>query len=309
MNILPTYNIIAVILGIIFLAASFLHLKHTDQYIPKSILSFWFIMEVMILFFLGGYLLFLVIITQQITFPVNLVTSTVFLAGSMFVLLMINVTKITIKRIKEREMELREIHKQLNQAYESTIEGWGLALELRDEETEGHTKRVTELTLRLSRQYGVPEEDLVHIRRGALLHDIGKIAVSDRILMKTDALSPEEKQEMRNHPEYARRMLANISYLREAMVIPYCHHERWDGSGYPQGLKGEDIPLAARLFAVADVWDALIYKRRYHKAWSQKRVCDHIKSRSGSHFDPKVVDCFMELALCDETREISRLEP
>lgn len=242
--------------------------------------------------------MFLVIIAKQMAFPTDLITSTIFLGGSLFVLLVINVTKITIKRIKEKERQLFEMNKNLNQAYESTVEGWGFALELRDEETEGHTKRVTDLTIKLSKQFGVPEKDIPNIRRGALLHDIGKIAVQDSILMKTGALTEEERKEMEKHPEHALTMLANIDYLKAAIDIPYCHHERWDGTGYPQGLRGEEIPLAARIFAVADVWDALINERRYHQAWSAEKVCDHIKARSGSHFDPKVIKSFLEMTLC-----------
>ena len=304
MTFLHIYDIAAVLCGLLFLATSFFLARQADQYIPKAILTKWYIMEAMILFFLVGYILFLVIIAKKMSFPTDLITSTIFPGGSMFVLLVINVSKITIKNIRESEHQLFDMNQELNQAYESTVEGWGLALELRDEETEGHTQRVTKLTVQLARQFGVPDEELTNIRRGALLHDIGKIAVPDSILMKKGELSRAERKEIEKHSEHAHTILANIDYLKPACDIPYCHHERWDGTGYPRGLRGEEIPLGARIFAVADVWDALIHERRYHPAWSTKKVCDHMKAGSGSHFDPKVIKSFLELELCEDTGQI-----
>jgi putative nucleotidyltransferase with HDIG domain/PAS domain S-box-containing protein len=185
--------------------------------------------------------------------------------------------------------------KELNQAYESTIEGWSKAMDLRDKETEGHTLRVTEMTTELALALGIHGEALVHIRRGALLHDIGKMGVPDRILLKPDSLSDDEAILMRRHPSYAFDMLAPIGYLHSALDIPYCHHERWDGSGYPRGLKAEEIPLAARLFAVVDVWDALTSDRPYRPSWTGKEALDYIKDLSGVQFDPKIVEKFVEL--------------
>jgi len=185
--------------------------------------------------------------------------------------------------------------KEMNQAYESTIEGWSKAMDLRDKETEGHTLRVTEMTTRLAKSMGISGEALVHIRRGALLHDIGKMGVPDRILLKPDSLSDDELLIMRRHPRYAYDMLAPISYLNPALDIPYCHHERWDGKGYPQGLKGEEIPLAARLFAVVDVWDALTSDRPYRPAWTRKEALDYIKELTEEHFDPRIVEKFVEI--------------
>jgi HD-GYP domain-containing protein (c-di-GMP phosphodiesterase class II) len=184
---------------------------------------------------------------------------------------------------------------ELNQAYESTIEGWSKAMDLRDKETEGHTQRVTELTTKLAISMGIGGDELLHIRRGALLHDIGKMGVPDRILLKPDNLSDDEMLLMRRHPKYAYDMLSSISYLRPALDIPYCHHERWDGKGYPQGLKGEEIPLAARLFAVIDVWDALTSDRPYRPAWTRKEAMDYIKELSQKHFDPNIIKKFVEL--------------
>lgn len=185
--------------------------------------------------------------------------------------------------------------KELNLAYESTIEGWSKAMDLRDRETEGHTLRVTEMTTKLAQSMGFNGEELVHIRRGALLHDIGKMGVPDRILLKPDTLKDEELLIMRRHPQYAYDMLSPVSYLHQALTIPYCHHEWWDGSGYPQGLKGEEIPLAARLFAVVDVWDALTSDRPYRPAWTNQETITYIKGLSGKQFDPQVVDKFFEM--------------
>jgi putative nucleotidyltransferase with HDIG domain len=296
---------IAVFFGLIFLALAFFIARTTKIFIPKSIRGKWVVMELFILFFLAGYLVFLFIIGHNIEFPTDLITSTIFLGGSLFVLLVINVTQTAIKGIKSREMQVSEMHRQLYRAYESTIEGWGRALEQRDTETNGHTVRVTEITIKLARKYGLSEEAIEHIRRGALLHDIGKMSISDKILLNTGSLSEAERKEMEKHSIYAYQMLSSIEYLKPALDIPYCHHERWDGSGYPRGLKGEEIPLAARIFAVADVWDALISQRRYHLAWSSKKVCDYIVSGSGTHFDPEVVEKFLALELCDENSSLA----
>ena len=190
---------------------------------------------------------------------------------------------------------LRSANLDLTLAYDATLEGWSRALDLRDKETEGHTQRVTELTLEFAKRMGVNEEECIHIRRGALLHDIGKLGIPDHILLKPAALTEEEWVIMRKHPIYAFDLLAPIAYLRPAMDIPYCHHEKWDGSGYPRGLKGEQIPLAARLFAVVDVWDALRSERPYREAWPEEKVLEHIRSQAGSHFDPKVVEVFLQM--------------
>ena len=183
----------------------------------------------------------------------------------------------------------------MSQAYDATIEGWSRAMDLRDKETEGHTQRVTDMTMRLSLAMNVDEADLVQIRRGALLHDIGKLGVPDHILLKADALTDEEWEIMRQHPGYAFRMLASVDYLRHALEIPYSHHEKWDGSGYPRGLKGLEIPLAARIFAVADVWDAITSDRPYRKGWSKADALKYIQEQSGSYFDPQVVNVFLKI--------------
>jgi PAS domain S-box-containing protein len=196
---------------------------------------------------------------------------------------------------KRAELDLQRAHADLAGAYEATIEGWSNVLDLRDKETEGHTQRVTEATIRLARAMGISEDQIIHIRRGALLHDIGKMAIPDGILQKPAPLTEDEWKEMRRHPEYAYHMLFPIVYLRPALDIPYCHHERWDGTGYPRGLKGEQIPLSARIFSIIDVWDALLSNRPYRKGCSEDAVLEYIQKHSGTSFDPRLVDAFLEL--------------
>jgi putative two-component system response regulator len=186
-------------------------------------------------------------------------------------------------------------HLQLLSAYDATIEGWSRAMDLRDKETEGHTQRVTTLTEKLAKLAGISDDDLLNMRRGSLLHDIGKMGVPDSILHKPDKLTDEEWVIMRQHPQYAYDMIQPIEYLRPALDIPYCHHEKWDGSGYPRGLKGEEIPLSARIFAVIDVWDAVTSDRPYRLAWDKQKALDHIREQNGKHFDPYVVDLFYKM--------------
>ena len=180
-------------------------------------------------------------------------------------------------------------------AYDATIEGWSRAMDLRDKETEGHTQRVTDMAVKMAREAGMSDADLIHVRRGGLLHDMGKLGVPDNILLNPGKLTDEEWVLMRKHPQFAYDMLSPIAYLRPALDIPYCHHEKWDGSGYPRGLKEEQIPLAARLFAIVDVWDALRSDRPYRAAWPEAKVIEHIRAESGSHFDPKAVEIFLKV--------------
>ncbi len=191
--------------------------------------------------------------------------------------------------------EIQRSNMELNLAYMATLEGWVHALDLRDSETAGHTQRVTQKTLKLARYMGIGEEDLAHIHRGALLHDIGKIGIPDHILNKPGSLTDDEWISMRMHPTFAYELLMEIDFLRPALDIPYSHHEKWDGTGYPQGLKGDQIPLAARVFALIDVWDALSCDRPYRQAWPEENVIKHIIGQSGKHFDPNVVDAWLEV--------------
>ena len=183
---------------------------------------------------------------------------------------------------------------ELEHAYQSTLYGWGKALELRDYETKGHTHRVTEKTVDLALHMGVHLEEIVHLRHGAMLHDIGKMAIADDILQKPGPLSSDEWAQMRLHPVYAYELLLPIEYLRPAIDIPYCHHERWDGCGYPRGLRQEEIPLSARIFSVVDVWDALLSKRPYREAWPEERAVAYIRDNAGVQFDHEVVSRFLE---------------
>jgi HD-GYP domain-containing protein (c-di-GMP phosphodiesterase class II) len=191
--------------------------------------------------------------------------------------------------------ELQHSNAELNLAYDTTIEGWSHALDLRDEGTEGHTERVTDMTERLARMLGVDESELVHFRRGALLHDMGKMGIPDSILLKRSELTEKEWEIMRLHPVYAYEMLSHIIYLKRSLDIPYCHHEKWDGTGYPRGLKGEEIPLAARIFAVVDVWDATTSDRPYRAAWSKEKAKAFLLEQSGKYFDPNIVSVFLSL--------------
>ncbi len=195
----------------------------------------------------------------------------------------------------QAEAERKRAEKNLEETYDTTLEGWAKALELRDKETEGHSRRVTETTLAVARAMSFSEEELVQIRRGSILHDIGKMGIPDQILRKEGPLTDEERQIVLKHPDTAYNLLKQISYLEKALEIPHCHHEKWDGSGYPRGLKGEEIPLPARIFAIVDVWDALSSDRPYRKAWEKAEVVQYLINESGKHFDPRALNVFLAL--------------
>ncbi len=209
----------------------------------------------------------------------------------------INRYRLLLEERKHSEEQALQAARDIERAYDATIAGWSQALDLRDHETEGHSLRVAELTVRLARLLGIGEAEIMHIRRGALLHDIGKLGIPDSILHKPGPLSDEEWKIMRMHPVYAHEWLSPIEFLRPALDIPHYHHERWDGSGYPSGLKGEEIPLAARIFSVIDVWDALRSDRPYRDAWPIEKVQAHIRDLRGKHFDPQVVEAFFTIDL------------
>ena len=189
--------------------------------------------------------------------------------------------------------DLQRSNIEMRMAYDATIEGWARALEYRDMETEGHSRRVVDLTVLIAAEMGVPQEEIIHIRRGALLHDIGKMGIPDSVLNKKGPLNNEEWELMHQHPAFAKELLGQVTFLQSSLDIPYCHHERWDGTGYPQGLKASQIPLSARIFAVVDVWDALRSDRPYRDAWSVEKTIAHIQEQSGKHFDPRVVELFI----------------
>ena len=193
----------------------------------------------------------------------------------------------------EKEREVRELNKELILAYNSTLEGWARALEIRDMETAGHSRRVVTLAWKLAKALNLSEEELIDIRYGALLHDIGKMGIPDDILSKPGPLTSEERETIEQHPMIAYTLLKDIRFLEKASSIPVYHHERWNGQGYPKGLKGEEIPLAARIFAVVDNWDALLSDRPYRKAWSKQAVIEYLREQSGEMFDPQVVEVFL----------------
>ena len=229
-----------------------------------------------------------------LTHDANFLTELQTIKGLVFIL----VSALLIFGLQRRDLgRLAHSAAELRDAYDQTIEGWSRALDLRDKETEGHSHRVTEYCVRLAASFGLSEEELRDMRHGAQLHDIGKVGIPDQILLKPGPLSDAEWAVMRQHPSFARGLLAPIAHLQRALDIPYCHHEKWDGSGYPQGLRGEEIPLPARIFAVVDVWDALTSDRPYRPAWAPERVRELIRAEAGRHFDPAVVARFLQLEL------------
>jgi len=285
-------------LGTVFFTIAIIASHRIWPMIPPKLLTKWVTVNILIWFFLAGYILLMVMEGADYSFYPKYLDGSVFLAGAFFVFIVINISKITIGQFDKDKRTLTAMHEQLRRAYESTIEGWGRALELRDKETEGHTKRVCEMTLLLARKFSLSDAERYYMKLGCLLHDIGKMGIPDNILKKQGPLSAAEKLIIEKHPEFAKELLGPIEFLAPALDIPYCHHEKWDGSGYPRGLRGHEIPLAARIFAVVDVWDDLVSDRHYHKGWTIDKVCEHIIAEAGSHFDPQVVAKFLELELC-----------
>ena len=210
---------------------------------------------------------------------------------------------IDITERRKAHEALQQANRELAEAYNATLEGWSRALEMRERETAGHSLRVVDLTLQLAKSLGMKGDQLQHVRRGALLHDIGKMGIPDSILLKPSTLSEDEWVVMRQHPLYANELLRPIYYLEAALDIPYSHHERWNGEGYPRKLKGEEIPLAARIFAVVDVFDALTSDRPYRPAWTLDAALRYIREQSGKLFDPNVVDAFFNSIVYSRDQE------
>ena len=216
------------------------------------------------------------------------------IAAASFTWVVVGNMENSLERAKESEIELRK-------NYDLTLEAWAKVLEYRDRETEGHSRRLVELSTRLARALGNSEEEIISLRRGALLHDIGKLAIPDDILLKPGPLNKEERKLLEQHPVYAKQMLSQVSFLQPAIEVAYGHHEHWDGLGYPEGLKGEQIPLPARIFAIVDQWDALTSDRPYRKAWAREEVIAYLKDNKGKIYDPRIVDVFLALVQEDET--------
>jgi len=210
------------------------------------------------------------------------------LVASAFIWVVVGNMEKNLERVKESEMELRK-------NYDLTLEAWAKVLEYRDEDTEGHSRRLVELSTRLAKAMGFSAEDIDHLRRGALLHDIGKLAIPDKVLLKPGKFNVDERRLMEQHPVYAKQMLSQIDFLQPSLDVAYSHHEHWDGSGYPDGLKGEKIPLLARLFTVVDQWDALTSDRPYRKAWPREKVIAYLQENSGKIYEPKIVDVFLSI--------------
>lgn len=214
--------------------------------------------------------------------------------------------QIIIQDITEQQQAQEATERSFNEitlAYDATLAGMVRILDLRHQEADGHTYRVTEMAVRLARALGIRGDELVHIRRGALLHDIGKMAIPDNVLFKVNALTEDEWALIRKHPEFAYEWLSPINFLRPSLDIPYAHHEKWDGTGYPRGLKAEEIPLAARIFSVVDVWDSLRTSRPYRAAWPDEKVRSHIRLLAGTHFQPDLVEVFLTLPTPDADNE------
>lgn len=226
--------------------------------------------------------------------------------GWAYILATATILYLLVRRDFHRIVQAQE---SLEQSYDATLQGWARALDLRDRSTEQHTSRVADLAIDLAREMGIGEPDLTYMRRGALLHDIGKMGIPDSILLKPGPLDAGEWAIMREHPKYAYDLLLPIDHMKPALDIPFCHHEKWDGSGYPRGLAGEQIPLHARIFAIADVWDALTSSRPYREAWPPGKALVYVREQSGSHFDPAVIQAFESLLLQRGTIPVAPSDP
>jgi putative nucleotidyltransferase with HDIG domain len=264
------------------------------NFLPVS----WGISSIAVIFIFVSEKLQLFSWTQDMRYTssfIDLITVLVILSVATGILwIVMDIIEVTIRRLVMGE-------NQITEAYDLTLEGWSKALEMRDKETRGHSRRVTLLTMKIAEQMGIPKEEIYNLRRGALLHDIGKMAIPDIILHKPGQLDEEEWEIIRQHPGYAHEMLKDIEFLEPALAIPLYHHERWDGDGYPNGLSGKEIPLGARIFSVVDNWDALNSNRPYRTAWKQEDVITYINEESGKKFDPQIVSIFLAIIRADYT--------
>ena len=302
------YTLSALILSIVVLMVINLNLYDGDGIRDSGILAYPIFIMMGILFFgkratlyfsLATIASLIGIVTLEIhgyihptigatNFDILLPIIILLLAVTAFIWVVVGNTEGDLERVKDSEVELRK-------NYDLTLESWAKVLEYRDKETEGHSRRLVELSTRLAQELGLTPEAIGHLRHGALLHDIGKLAIPDEILLKPGALNDVERRTMEQHPAYAKQMLAQVAFLQPCVEVAYSHHERWDGLGYPQGLKGEEIPLSARIFAVVDQWDALTSDRPYRKAWTKEKVIAYLQENAGKIYDPEIVNVFLKI--------------
>ena len=302
------YTLSALILSIVVLMVINLNLYDGDGIRDSGILAYPIFIMMGILFFgkrstlyfsLATIASLIGIVTLEIhgyihptigatNFDILLPIIILLLAVTAFIWVVVGNTEGDLERVKDSEVELRK-------NYDLTLESWAKVLEYRDKETEGHSRRLVELSTRLAQELGLTPEAIGHLRHGALLHDIGKLAIPDEILLKPGALNDVERRTMEQHPAYAKQMLAQVVFLQPCVEVAYSHHERWDGLGYPQGLKGEEIPLSARIFAVVDQWDALTSDRPYRKAWTKEKVIAYLQENAGKIYDPEIVNVFLKI--------------
>ncbi|HLO27735.1 MAG TPA: HD-GYP domain-containing protein [Anaerolineales bacterium] len=302
------YTLSASILSVIVLMVVNLNLFDGDGIRDSGILAYPIFIMVGVLFFgkrsapyfsLAAILSLIGIVSLEIhgyihptigatRYDILLPITVLLLVAPAFIWVVVGIMEKNLERIRESEAELME-------NYDLTLEAWAKVLEYRDKETEGHSRRLVELSSRLAQAVGLSAEEITYLKRGALVHDIGKLAIPDEILLKPGALNDAERKMLQKHPVYAKQMLVQISFLQPSLAVAYSHHERWDGLGYPEGLKGEEIPLSARIFAVVDQWDALTSDRPYRRAWAKEDVIVYLQENAGKIYDPEIVNAFLTI--------------
>lgn len=302
------YTLSASILSVIVLMVVNLNLFDGDGIRDSGILAYPIFIMVGVLFFgkrsapyfsLAAILSLIGIVSLEIhgyihptigatRYDILLPITVLLLVAPAFIWVVVGIMEKNLERIRESEAELME-------NYDLTLEAWAKVLEYRDKETEGHSRRLVELSSRLAQAVGLSAEEITYLKRGALVHDIGKLAIPDEILLKPGALNDAERKMLQKHPVYAKQMLVQISFLQPSLAVAYSHHERWDGLGYPEGLKGEEIPLSARIFAVVDQWDALTSDRPYRRAWAREDVITYLQENAGKIYDPEIINVFLTI--------------